>query len=111
MIQYLHNQREEGEKMKWEIVPRDEQETIINVDYCEKIITIYTSRKATGERLYKKIGEPTKIDYHDGLISGVTYVRNLFDKDVAKFFSKGLIIGAFRDNNTENDKIVEEGGN
>ena len=97
--------------MGWEIVPRDEQETIINVDYCEKKITIYTSRKATGERLLKKIGEPTKIDYHNGLISGVTYVRNLFDKDVAKFFSKGLIIGAFREKNIENDEIVEEGNN
>ena len=97
--------------MKWEIVPRDEQETLINVDYYEKIITIYTNRKATGERLYKKIGEPTKTDYHEGLISGVTYVRNLFDKDVAKFFSKSLIIGCFRKNNDEVDKIVEEGTN
>jgi len=94
--------------MKWEIVPRDEQETLINVDYCEKKITIYTSRKATGERLFKKIGEPTKTDYHNGLISGVTYVRNLFDKDVAKFFSKGLIIGSFRENNSKNDKLVTE---
>lgn len=97
--------------MEWEIVPRDEQETIINVDYFEKTITIYTNRKATGKRLYKKIGEPTRTDFHDGYISGVTYVRNLFDKDVVKFFSKSLIIGAFRENNIENDKLVEEGAN
>jgi hypothetical protein len=97
--------------MKWEIVPRDEQETLINVDYCEKKIIIYTSRKATGDRLLKKIGEPTKIDYNNGLVSGITYERNLFDKDVAKFFSKGLIIGAFRENNVEDNKIVEERGN
>lgn len=97
--------------MKWEIVPRDEQETIINVDYYEKTISVYTTRKQTAERLYKKIGEPTKTDLHDGCISGVTYTRNLFDKDVAKFFSKGLIIGTFRDNNTQDNKIVEEGSN
>lgn len=97
--------------MAWEIVPREEQETLINVDYCEKKITVYTSRKATGERLLKKMGEPTKTDYHNGLISGVTYVRSLFDKDVAKFFSKGLIIGSFRETNVKDNKIVEEGTN
>ena len=94
--------------MKWEIVPRDEQETVINVNYCEKTITIYTSRKATGDRLIRKIGQPTKIDYHNDLVSGITYTRNLFDKDVAKFFSKTLIIGTFRDNSTENDKSIVE---
>lgn len=94
--------------MKWEVIPRDEQETIINVDYYEKTISVYTTRKQTAERLYKKIGEPTKIDLHDGYISGVTYVRNLFDKDVAKFFSKGLIIGTFREQNVKDDKILKE---
>ena len=94
--------------MEWEIVPRDEQETLINVDYYEKIITVYTNRKSTGERLIKKVGQPTTIDYHNGFISGITYKRNLFDKDVAKFFSKGLIIGAFRENNAQNNEIVEE---
>jgi hypothetical protein len=94
--------------MKWEIIPRDEQETLIDVDYYEKTISVYTTRKQTAERLLKKIGEPTKTDYHNNLISGVTYVRNLFDKDVAKFFSKGLIIGTFRDNSTENDEIIEK---
>lgn len=94
--------------MEWEIVPRDEQETVINIDYYQKIITVYTSRKQTGIRLLKKIGEPTKTDFHDGLISGVTYVRNLFDKDVAKFFSKMLLIGGFKKNNNQDDELVEE---
>lgn len=83
--------------MKWEVIPRDEQETIINVDYCEKTISVYTTRKQTAERLQKKIGEPTKIDIHNNFICGVTYIRSLFDKDVAKFFSKGLIIGTFKE--------------
>ena len=45
--------------MEWEIVPRDEQETIINIDYYKKTINVYTSRKQVGERLKKKIGDPT----------------------------------------------------
>lgn len=94
--------------LNWEIVPRDEQETLINVNYNDKMITIYTSRKATADRLYKKIGEPTKVDKHNGLISGVTYIRNLFDKDVAKFFSKGLIIGTFREQKVEDEELYKE---
>lgn len=82
--------------MKWYIVPREEQETIINIDYSEKTIMVYTSRKQTGERLIKKVGKPDKIDYCYGAVSGITYKRNLYDKDVAKFFSKGLLIGSFR---------------
>ena len=83
--------------MKWEVIPRDEQETVIHIDYCQKNITVYTNRKQTAERLKKKIGEPTKTDLHDEFIYGVTYTRSIFDKDVAKFFSKGLIIGTFKE--------------
>ena len=94
--------------MKWEIIPRDEQETVINIDYFKKTINVYTSRKQTAERLLKKVGEPTKTDENNGYISGVTYERNLFDKDVAKFFSKGLIIGSFKEQTASNDKILKE---
>lgn len=97
--------------MEWEIVPRDEQETIINIDYCEKTINIYTSRKQVGERLKKKIGEPTDKYVSNGKIYAVNYKRNLFDKDVAKFLSKMLLIGAFRDENSVSDKNIEENDN
>ena len=90
--------------MEWEMVPRDEQETIFNIDYFEKTISIYTTRKQVGERLMKKIGEPNIKFENQGRIYAVEYKRNLFDKDVAKFFSKMLVIGAFRDDN----KISEE---
>ena len=33
--------------MKWLEVPRDEQQSIINIDYAEKTITVYTNRKAS----------------------------------------------------------------
>ena len=94
--------------MEWEIVPRDEQETLINIDYYEKTINVYTSRKQVAERLKKKIGEPTDVYKNGNKIYAVNYKRNLFDKDVAKFLSKMLLIGAFRDDNYSNDEIVEE---
>ena len=94
--------------MEWEIVPRDEQETLINIDYCEKTINVYTSRKQVGERLKKKIGEPTDKYISNGKIYAVNYKRNLFDKDVAKFLSKMLLIGAFRDENSTDNKSIEE---
>lgn len=98
-------------QMEWEIVPRDEQETLINIDYCEKTINVYTSRKQVGERLKKKIGEPTDKYISNGKIYAVNYKRNLFDKDVAKFLSKMLLIGAFRDENSTDNKSIEEDDN
>lgn len=97
--------------MEWEIVPRDEQETLINIDYCEKTINVYTSRKQVAERLKKKMGEPTDFYKNGNKIYAVNYKRNLFDKDVAKFLSKMLLIGAFRDDNCSNDEIVEDEDN
>ena len=97
--------------MEWEIVPRDEQETLINIDYCEKTINVYTSRKQVGERLKKKMGEPTDKYVSNGKIYAVNYKRNLFDKDVAKFLSKMLLIGAFRDENSTDNKSIEEDDN
>ena len=97
--------------MEWEIVPRDEQETLINIDYCEKTINVYTSRKQVGERLKKKIGEPTDKYISNNKVYAVNYKRNLYDKDVAKFLSKMLLIGVFRDDNCSNDEIFEEEDN
>ena len=97
--------------MEWEIVPRDEQETLISIDYYEKTINVYTSRKQVAERLKKKIGEPTDKYISNNKVYAVNYKRNLFDKDVAKFLSKMLLIGAFRDENSSNDEIFEEDDN
>jgi len=97
--------------MQWEMIPREEQETFMNIDYCEKTISVYTSRKSVGERLIKKLGEPTNIDKRNGLVSGITYIRSLFDKDVAKFFSKSLLIGAFRETNTQNNELYSKDEN
>lgn len=84
---------------------------MINIDYYEKTINVYTSRKQVAERLKKKIGEPTDKYISNNKVYAVNYKRNLFDKDVAKFLSKMLLIGAFRDDNCSNDEIVEEDDN
>ena len=97
--------------MEWEIVPRDEQETLINIDYYEKTINVYTSRKQVAERLKKKIGDPTDVYKNGNKIYAVNYKRNLFDKDVAKFLSKMLLIGSFRDENSVDNKNIEEDSN
>lgn len=41
--------------------PREEQETIIIVDYHEKTISIYSSRKAVCSRFYEMFGESKDI--------------------------------------------------
>ncbi len=92
--------------MKWELTPLDEQETVINIDYCEKTINIYTNRKSVADRLRRKTGEPTKIFKNGEQIYAVEYVRNLYDKDLAKFFSKTLLIGAFKKQNDETEDIA-----
>jgi len=91
----------------WEQVPRDEQETIINVDYYEKKMTFYTSRKSVAQRLKRKVGEPTSVDKINGRISGVTYVRGLHEDDVKKFFSISSVIGSFR-KLRDNEEIDDE---
>lgn len=92
----------------WEIVPRDEQECLINIDYFEKKLNFYTSRKSVAERLKRKVGEPTKVDMTNGKISGVTYVRNLHDDDIKQFLSISSLVGGFRKNNNQNEEYIEE---
>lgn len=95
-------------KNQWIAMSRDEQESIINIDYCEKKMTFYTSRKSVAERLRKKVGEPTSVDTQNDLIFGVTYVRNLHDKDIKQFLSISTIVGGFRNEYIPDDKLIKE---
>ena len=90
--------------MKWEDVPREEQETVMNIDYFEKTINVYTTRKQVAERLMRKLGEPTKILKNNNQVYGVEYTRNLYDVDVKNFFSKTLLVGSFKNANDEYDE-------
>lgn len=88
---------------KWQNVGIEEQETTINIDYYQKIITLYTSRKATANKLKKEIGDPTKTEYTNKKISGVIYKRNVDDKECKKLLSKMLLIGSIK---SKKDKQV-----
>lgn len=87
--------------MKWENIPMEEQETIMNIDYYEKTITIYTSRKSVSERLERKIGEPYKVNTNGEKITSVEYKGKLSDKKINKYFSKMLLVGTFREKDVE----------
>jgi hypothetical protein len=80
----------------WYDVSRDEQETIINVDYEERTLILYTNRKNVANKLIKKVGKPSRIEKIDEKISGIEYKVKLSDKNLKAFFSVGTIIGGFR---------------
>lgn len=93
--------------MNWENISREEQETVINIDYYDKTITVYTSRKKVAERLIKKVGQPNHIDTIDGKVADVVYKMPLSDKRVRQLLLMGNIIGGFRFDN-EVEQIEED---
>lgn len=74
---------------------REEQETIINIDYFEKIVILYTSRESVYKRLISRIGQPTKSYYtlDKKFITGVKWEIPFNDKKSTRIFSKTLIVG------------------
>lgn len=81
---------------EWALTPLAEQETTLNVNYDEKVVRLYTSRKAVAKRLYAQLGEPEIINEQNDVISSVTYVRSLQDKNIKPIFTMGVLIGQFR---------------
>lgn len=78
----------------------EEQETIINIDYYEGFLELYTSRKAIFERIEKKIGIANKIDYTNGLISGGRWKIPFSDKKkLTSLLSRPLLIGNIKQDN------------
>lgn len=92
--------------MEWGITPLEEQETLINIDYYDKTIMIYTSRKSVGKRLEKKLGEADKITKLNGKKVAIEYKRKLSDKNIRPILSMSTIIGGFRNSN-DNDEEIE----
>ena len=80
----------------WYEIPRDEQETVINIDYYERTISLYTTRKAVANKLLKKLGQPTRVDTIEGKTASVEYRRNLSDPDIRSLLTISTIIGSFR---------------
>lgn len=76
----------------WNNIPREEQETTINLNYKNKTINLYTTRYAVANKLKKKIGEPSKINYSNNKIDSIEYFMKMDDNRVRKLLSLGAII-------------------
>lgn len=87
--------------IRWKATQPDEQETTINIDYHDKTITLYTSRRSIAQKLEREIGKATKIDYTNNSISGITYKRKIDSKDTKKLLSKGLLVGQIKSNRNQ----------
>lgn len=75
----------------------EEQETIINIDYFDKTVHIYTCRKSVYERLKNKLGEPNKIYYLQGKICGGSWKIPFVDKSkINNALSRPILIGQMK---------------
>lgn len=71
-----------------------EQETIVNIDYYQRVVYIYTCRKSVADRLRSKLGEPQKIYYIKNKISGIRYEVPFGNKkELTSILSRPLLIG------------------
>lgn len=72
----------------------EEQETVINIDYFESIVKIYTSRKSIYERLCRKIGTPQNIYSTKNKITGAKWQVPFSDKKtISALLSRPTLIG------------------
>lgn len=75
----------------------EEQETQINIDYYSKTLNIYSSRKSVIQRLYTKLGEPTKTDYINNSITGAIWKIPFADKKkITIALSRPLLIAQMK---------------
>lgn len=92
---------------KWISIPIDEQETIINLDYQDKCLHLYTCNQATSKRLQKKIGKPNEIDHQNNLVCGTTWEIKFQDREsIRKALSLGSLITTHQ--SKTNQKAVTE---
>lgn len=75
----------------------EEQETQISIDYFSKTLNIYSSRKSIIQRLYNKLGNPTKTDYINKSVTGASWQIPFEDKKKMTIaLSKPLLIGQMK---------------
>ena len=66
---------------KWSAIITEEKESILNFDDFAEILHSYTRNQATGNKIKKKIGEPTKTDYIKGQIFSMTWDIPFSDRE------------------------------
>lgn len=83
--------------MKYYKTIPEEQETIINLDYFAKVLSIYSSRKAVIQRLYNKLGEPNKTHHIKSDLTGASWEIKFEDKKRLNIaLSRPIIIGQIK---------------
>ena len=83
--------------MKFYNTEIEEQETQINLDYYTKTLNIYSSRKSVIQRLYNKLGEPSKSYYIKSLLTGASWNIPFADKKKMTIaLSKPTLIGQMK---------------
>lgn len=82
---------------KFYLTDLKEQETLININYYERVVFVYTCRKSVADRLRRKLGQPTKIYCTNSKISGVRYDIGFENKKaITSILSRPLLIGNMR---------------
>ena len=72
----------------------EEQETIINIDYSNKEVLVYTSQSSIYKRITDKIGQPTYVYYLSKQISGGKWIIPFKDKKrITQVLSRPILIG------------------
>ena len=75
----------------------EEQETTILIDYAGSMVSVYTSRKMTFNKLKSKLGNPTKVYYVKKKISGGTWEIPFSEKKkITTALSRPLLIGCVK---------------
>lgn len=95
-------------KNTWISIPIDEQETIINLDYFEHKMKIYTSNQPTAKRLQKRIGESTKTFFTNEKISGKSWTIFFDERETIK---KAISLGSLLTMNQSKiakGKVIED---
>lgn len=79
-------------KKDWKRYKKEEKEVIINIDYEDDRITIYTNNSTVGCNLYRRLGEPTVIGRIEGKIADAEWRLPFTEIDIIK---KILIVKCF----------------
>ena len=75
----------------------EEQETQISIDYAGGVISIYTSRRMTFNKIKAKLGEPSDTYYLKKKISGATWKIPFSEKrKITTILSRPLLIGSVK---------------
>ena len=81
----MTDKQDQNERInKWTLIPTDEKETIINFDYQGEKLSIYTTNQFTAKKLRKKIGQPIKTNFEEGMTASEEWTISFKDREKIK---------------------------